>query len=32
MVIPVKQKARILSLSLREAEIAEDCVTTQGIR
>jgi len=30
-VLPVKQKARILSLSLRESEIAEDCVTTQGI-
>jgi flotillin len=32
LVIPVKQKARILSLSLHEAEIAEECVTTQGIR
>ncbi|MET9293633.1 SPFH domain-containing protein [Streptomyces sp. NPDC003077] len=31
-VMPVKQKARILSLALREAEIAEDCVTKQGIR
>ncbi|MDQ1723083.1 MAG: flotillin [Frankiaceae bacterium] len=31
-VIPVKQKARLLSLSLREAEILEECVTTQGIR
>jgi uncharacterized membrane protein YqiK len=31
-VIPIKQKARFLSLSLREAEIAEDCITTQGIR
>jgi uncharacterized membrane protein YqiK len=31
-VMPVKQKARILSLSLREAEITEDCVTQQGIR
>jgi uncharacterized membrane protein YqiK len=31
-VIPVKQKARFLSLSLREAEIAEECITTQGIR
>ncbi len=31
-VLPVKQKARILSLSLRECEIAEECVTTQGIR
>jgi flotillin len=32
LVIPIKQKARILSLSLHEAEIAEECVTTQGIR
>jgi flotillin len=32
LVVPIKQKARILSLSLRESEIAEDCVTTQGIR
>jgi flotillin len=31
-VLPIKQKARLLSLSLREAEIAEDCITTQGIR
>ncbi|UNO39312.1 flotillin [Streptomyces sp. MST-110588] len=31
-VLPVKQKARVLSLALREAEIAEDCVTKQGIR
>ncbi|MCX4680305.1 SPFH domain-containing protein [Streptomyces sp. NBC_01433] len=31
-VLPVKQKARMLSLALREAEIAEDCVTQQGIR
>ena len=31
-VVPVKQKARFLSLSLQEAEIAEECVTTQGIR
>ncbi|MGE7435529.1 SPFH domain-containing protein [Kitasatospora sp. NPDC001175] len=31
-VLPVKQKARILSLALREAEITEDCVTQQGIR
>ncbi|MCU1495166.1 MAG: flotillin family protein [Acidimicrobiaceae bacterium] len=31
-VLPVKQKARFLSLSLREAEIAEECITTQGIR
>ncbi|HEY5984923.1 MAG TPA: SPFH domain-containing protein [Streptosporangiaceae bacterium] len=31
-VIPVKQKARILSLALQEAEIVEDCITNQGIR
>jgi flotillin len=31
-VLPVKQKARFLSLSLQESEIAEDCITTQGIR
>jgi flotillin len=31
-VVPIKQKARILSLSLRESEIEEECVTTQGIR
>ncbi|MGH9076333.1 MAG: SPFH domain-containing protein [Acidimicrobiales bacterium] len=31
-VVPVKQKARILSLALREAEIVEECVTKQGIR
>jgi uncharacterized membrane protein YqiK len=31
-VAPVKQKARILSLALREAEIVEDCITNQGIR
>jgi len=31
-VIPVKQKARILSLALQEAEITEDCITNQGIR
>lgn len=31
-VLPVKQKARMLSLALREAEIAEECVTQQGIR
>lgn len=30
-VLPIKQKARMLSLSLREAEIHEDCVTQQGI-
>ena len=31
-VVPIKQKARFLSLSLRESEIAEECITTQGIR
>jgi flotillin len=31
-VMPVKQKARVLSLALREAEIVEDCITNQGIR
>jgi uncharacterized membrane protein YqiK len=31
-VLPIKQKARFLSLSLQEAEIAEECITTQGIR
>src|SRR5882672_6607522 len=31
-VLPVKQKARVLSLALREAEIVEECVTNQGIR
>ncbi|MDH6131256.1 flotillin [Kitasatospora sp. MAA4] len=31
-VMPIKQKARMLSLALREAEISEDCVTQQGIR
>src|SRR5580700_8638415 len=31
-VLPVKQKARMLSLALREAEIVEECVTNQGIR
>jgi flotillin len=31
-VLPIKQKARMLSLALREAEIIEDCVTQQGIR
>jgi flotillin len=30
-VLPIKQKARILSLALREAEIGEQCVTKQGI-
>jgi flotillin len=31
-VLPVKQKARMLSLALREAEIIEDCITQQGIK
>ncbi len=31
-VLPVKQKARLLSLALREAEIVEECITIQGIR
>ncbi|GAA1912917.1 SPFH domain-containing protein [Streptantibioticus ferralitis] len=31
-VLPIKQKARMLSLALREAEIVEECVTQQGIR
>jgi uncharacterized membrane protein YqiK len=31
LVLPVKQKARLLSLALREAELVEECVTTQGI-
>jgi uncharacterized membrane protein YqiK len=31
-VVPVKQKARVLSLALNEAEIVEECITNQGIR
>ena len=31
-VLPIKQKARMLSLALRETEIVEDCITNQGIR
>src|SRR5580658_2817122 len=31
-VLPIKQKARLLSLALREAVILEECITTQGIR
>jgi flotillin len=31
-VTPVKQRARVLSLALREAEITEECITNQGIR
>ena len=30
-VLPIKQKARVLSLALREVEIVEDCITSQGI-
>lgn len=30
-VFPVKHKARVLSLALREIELVEDCVTSQGI-
>src|SRR5215472_14028946 len=29
---PFRQKARILSLALRKAEIVEECITSQGIR
>ena len=31
-VVPVKQKARVLSLALREVEIVEACITSQGIQ
>lgn len=31
-VLPIKQKARLLSLSLRESQLEEECVTTQGIK
>ena len=31
-VLPVKQRARMLSLALCEAEITEECITNQGIR
>ena len=31
-VMPVKQRARLLSLALREVEISEECITNQGIR
>src|ERR1700733_3611527 len=31
LVLPIKQKARLLSLALREAEIDEECVSKQGI-
>ena len=31
-VMPVKQRARLLSLALCEAEITEECITNQGIR
>jgi uncharacterized membrane protein YqiK len=30
-VVPIKQRARTLSLALQEAEIVEDCITNQGI-
>lgn len=30
--VPIKQKARVLSLALREAEITEECITNQGIK
>jgi flotillin len=30
-VLPVKQKARFLSLVLREAELQEECATTEGV-
>lgn len=29
---PIRQKARVLSLAAREAEVAEECVTSQGVR
>jgi regulator of protease activity HflC (stomatin/prohibitin superfamily) len=29
---PFRQKARVLSLALREVEIAEECITSQGVR
>lgn len=29
---PFKHKARVLSLAAREAEIAEECITSQGVR
>ena len=32
LVVPIKQKARKLSLALRETEIVEDCITNQGIK
>ncbi len=32
IVFPIKQKARTLSLALRESEVTEECLTTQGIR
>jgi flotillin len=31
-VMPIKQRARVLSLALQESEIVEDCITNQGIR
>jgi flotillin len=32
LVWPFKHKARVLSLASREAEIAEECLTSQGVR
>jgi flotillin len=29
---PITQKARVLSLALRKAEIVEECITSQGVR
>lgn len=29
---PFRQKARVLSLALRKAEIVEECITSQGVR
>ena len=30
-VVPIMQKARVLSLELHEVEVVEDCITSQGI-
>ena len=30
-VVPIMQKARVLSLALHEVEVVEDCITSQGI-
>jgi flotillin len=32
LVWPLRHKARVLSLAVREAEIAEECITSQGVR